>query len=203
MNCGQLCVAPDYVLVDPSCETAFVESYIKTVHKFFPNGTQDPDNYARIINERHFNRIVGMLERSKGKIVFGGQSDPKDKWIEPTIIKVDSLDDSLLAEEIFGPLLPYIVVPGGLQEMLGIVRKLGDCPLALYAFTHDKKQQEMGMLRGSWVVECCVVLLTHPICSSVQYSQRWRNLQRHDLPCGDSQRPIRGSRREWKWGLQR
>lgn len=161
MNCGQICLAPDYVLIDPSCEAAFVESYIKTMHKFFPNGTQDPDNFARIINERHFNRIVGMLENSKGKIVFGGRSDAEDKWIEPTVIRVDSLDDSLLGEEIFGPLLPYVVVPGGLQEMLGIVRKVGDCPLALYAFTRDKKEKEMSTFsRGADVIECCSVLLT-------------------------------------------
>jgi len=155
LNAGQVCLAPNYVLVDPSCEAAFAESFIKAMQQFFPNGTQDPDNLARIVNERHFRRILGMLEKSKGKIVFGGRSDPNDKWIEPTLIRVDSLDDSLLSEEIFGPLLPYVVVPGGVQEMLQVVRRLGDCPLALYAFTRDKKEQEMGTSMLSSAAPCC------------------------------------------------
>jgi beta-apo-4'-carotenal oxygenase len=146
MNCGQICLAPDYVLLDPSVETAFVESFIQTMNKFFPNGTQDKDNYARLVNERHFKRITGLLERSKGQVMFGGNSDLADKWIEPTLVKVDSLEDSLLSEEIFGPLLPYYVVQGGLQEMVGIVRTLGDCPLGIYAFTNDKKEQDFGTL---------------------------------------------------------
>jgi acyl-CoA reductase-like NAD-dependent aldehyde dehydrogenase len=132
------------VLLDPSVETAFVESYIQTLNSFFPNGTKDKDNFARIVNERHFKRIMGILERSKGQVVFGGKSDLADKWIEPTLVKVDSLDDALLGEEIFGPVLPYYVVPGGLQEMVQIVRKLGDCPLAIYAFTNDKKEQDFS-----------------------------------------------------------
>ncbi|KAA8906002.1 Aldehyde/histidinol dehydrogenase [Sphaerosporella brunnea] len=145
INCGQICLAPDYVLLDPSTETAFVESFIKTMNEFFPNGTQDRDNYARIINERHFDRIMGLLERTKGQVVFGGKSDRADKWIEPTLVKLESLDDSLLSEEIFGPLLPYYVVHGGLPEMIQHVRTLGDCPLALYAFTNDEKEKQLVM----------------------------------------------------------
>jgi acyl-CoA reductase-like NAD-dependent aldehyde dehydrogenase len=145
MNSGQVCLCPNYVLLDPSVETAFVESYIQTMNSFFPNGTQDK-NFSRIVNERHTKRIMGLLERSQGQVVFGGKSDLADKWIEPTLVKCDSLDDALLGEEIFGPVLPYYVVTGGLQEMVQIVRKLGDCPLAIYAFTNDKKEQDFSAL---------------------------------------------------------
>lgn len=143
-NCGQICISPDYVLLDPSVEQDFVEGYIQAINKFLPNGTKDDHNYARIVNERHFKRITGLLERSKGSIVYGGKSDITENWIEPTLVKVDSLEDSLLGEEIFGPVLPYLVVKGGLEEMVQTVRTLGDCPLGLYAFTGDKKEQEFS-----------------------------------------------------------
>jgi acyl-CoA reductase-like NAD-dependent aldehyde dehydrogenase len=132
--------------MEPSAEAAFVEGFIQAINQFFPNGTKDKDNLGRIVNERHFQRIMGLLERSKGTVKFGGNADLADKWIEPTLVKVDSLDDALLSEEIFGPVLPYYIVQGGLQEMISIIRKIGDCPLGLYAFTNDAKEQEFSEL---------------------------------------------------------
>ncbi|KAF8244505.1 putative aldehyde dehydrogenase [Wilcoxina mikolae CBS 423.85] len=141
-NAGQICLSPNYVLMEPGVEAAFLEGFSQAIGQFFPNGTKDKENLGRIVNERHFKRIMGLLESSKGTVIFGGNADLTDRWIEPTLVKVNSLDDALLHEEIFGPVLPYYIVQGGLQEMVGIMRSVGDCPLGLYAFTKDKKEQE-------------------------------------------------------------
>lgn len=144
-NAGQICISPDYVMVDPSMEEAFVQSFTDAINEFYPNGTDDKENFGRIVNDRHFKRITGLLEKSKGEVKFGGKSDAAERWIEPTLVKIGGLDDALLSEEIFGPVLPYMIVEGGVQEMSSIVRKVGDCPLGLYAFTNDAKEQEYSM----------------------------------------------------------
>jgi beta-apo-4'-carotenal oxygenase len=152
-NCGQICLSPDYVLIDPSVEAAFVEGYVSSLKQFHPNGSRELGQMSRIVNERHFNRIKGLLDNTKGEIVCGGQSDEAEKWIEPTLIKVDSLEDSLFSEEIFGPLMPYYVVKGGIGEMTTIARKIGDTPLAAYAFTDDEQEQNyvLNSLRSGGV----------------------------------------------------
>lgn len=144
-NCGQICIAADYALVEASKEAAFVEACKETLKEFFPNGTSDPANSGRIVNERHYNRIKKLLDTTKGKIIVGGNSDPARNWIEPTVIRIDSLDDSLLSEEIFGPLLPYYVYNGGVETAVRISNGICDTPLGFYAFTNDKKEEEYRM----------------------------------------------------------
>ena len=142
-NCGQICLSPDYVMLDARVEAAFVDGFAQALANFYPSGSAaDKNSYGRIVNERHFQRITGLLQRSAGTVKVGGKSDPADRWIEPTLVKVDSLQDALLSEEIFGPVLPYYVVAGGVDEMLAIVRSVCDCPLALYLFSNDKREQE-------------------------------------------------------------
>lgn len=140
-NCGQICIAADYALVHPSAEAAFVEGYKASVAEFLPNGTYDPKNYGHIVNRRHFDRITGLLARSAGETVLGGQSDGEKLWIEPTLVRVDSPQDALLSEEIFGPILPYLLVDTT-TEMCSLVAQIGDTPLAVYAFSNDKAEQE-------------------------------------------------------------
>ena len=144
-NCGQICIAADYALVDPSQEAAFVEACKQSIKEFLPNGTNDPANGGRIVNRRHYDRIKGLLDNSKGKIIVGGNSDPERNWIEPTVVKITSLDDSLLSEEIFGPILPYYVVSGGVKEMVKIANGICDTPLGFYAFTNNKEEEEYSM----------------------------------------------------------
>lgn len=142
-NCGQICLSPDYVMLDASVEAAFVDGFAQALAGFYPAGSAaDKNSYGRIVNDRHFQRITGLLQRSAGTVKVGGRSDAGERWIEPTLVKIDSLHDALLSEEIFGPVLPYYVVSGGVDEMLAIVRTVGDCPLALYLFSNDKREQE-------------------------------------------------------------
>lgn len=144
-NCGQICIAADYALVDPSLEAAFVEACKQSIKEFLPNGTNDPANNGRIVNRRHYDRIKGLLDNTKGTIVVGGNCDPERTWIEPTVVKITSLDDALLSEEIFGPVLPYYVVKGGVQEMVKIANGICDTPLGFYAFTNNKEEEEYSM----------------------------------------------------------
>lgn len=141
-NCGQICIAANHALVDASKETEWVESCASALKRFLPNGTKDPENYGRIVNERHWNRISSLLDNTSGQIVIGGGRDKSALWIEPTIVKVTSIDDPLLKSEIFGPVLPYLVVEGGVKEMVKLVKLIADCPLALYPFTEDKAEEK-------------------------------------------------------------
>lgn len=96
---------------------------------------------ASIIEKRSFHRIKGLLERSKGSILYGGKMDEATRFIEPTLVKVTDPDDALLSEEIFGPIIPMLVVER-VDEMLSLAKRIGDTPLAMYVFSGDKAEQE-------------------------------------------------------------
>ncbi len=138
LNCGQTCVAPDYVLCDEKIKDELVGLLIEeTIHQYSENAI-DTGYYGRIINEKHFKRILGLIDPQK--TVFGGQSDEKTLQIAPTIMTDVTLTDPVMGEEIFGPVLPVLtfVEP---EEIYEIVRENPD-PLALYLFSKDKKMIE-------------------------------------------------------------
>jgi len=139
-NCGQICVAPDYLLVQESVQAAFLELLKKTLHEFYGGDALQSSSYASIVNDRHFNRVKSYLDdaRSKGAtIVAGGQTDAARRHIEPTIL-TNVPDDSLLSqEEIFGPLLP-VHTYRHLQEAIDFVNA-GERPLTLSIFSKNKK----------------------------------------------------------------
>ncbi|KAI0064309.1 NAD-aldehyde dehydrogenase [Artomyces pyxidatus] len=134
-NAGQTCVAPDYVLVPKDFVDKFVEACIKTLNEFYPQGAEKSGSFARIISPAHFARIKAQLDATKGKIVYGGSTNAEKKFIEPTLVVNVRDDDSLMKEEIFGPVLPIVAVES-LDEALEIVNSR-DHPLALYAFSKD------------------------------------------------------------------
>lgn len=132
-NAGQVCLAENYVLVDKEILPAFLAELKAAMAIFYPQGVKESPDYGRIVNERHFQRIKSMLEKSGGKILFGGAMDEKDRFIEPTVVQVDSLDDSLMADEIFGPILPIYPVDD-LDEAIRIANEISDTPLAFFPF---------------------------------------------------------------------
>lgn len=140
-NCGQVCLSPDYAFVHSSKKDEFIQSFIANIKDFYPQGAKNSKDISRIVNHRHFQRIKGLLERTNGKIIFGGQTDETKLFIEPTLVLVDSLEDSLFSEEIFGPILP-ILVNDDLEDQFVKVRQIGDCPLAAYIFSDDKEEQQ-------------------------------------------------------------
>ncbi len=133
-NAGQSCVAPDHALVHREVADAFVELLGATIREFYGQDPQRSPDYARIVSDRHFERLLGHLE--SGRVAHGGRSDPRERYIEPTIL-VDVPDDApAMQEEIFGPILPVAVVP----DMPGAVDRVNARPepLAIYVFSKNR-----------------------------------------------------------------
>ncbi|MFF9687234.1 aldehyde dehydrogenase family protein [Streptomyces sp. NPDC014623] len=138
LNAGQTCVAPDYVLTDPETAPALEDALKAAVEALFgPDASTSPE-YGRIVNERHFDRLVGLL--GSGRAVTGGDHDRDEKYIAPTVLADVAPDSPVMREEIFGPVLPVITVDG-LDEAIGFINDR-DKPLALYAFTQDPAVRE-------------------------------------------------------------
>ncbi|CAG8597458.1 6950_t:CDS:2 [Ambispora gerdemannii] len=136
-NCGQTCIAPDYIICEKSVQTALLESIPKVLEEFLGDDIKQSKDYARIVNHRHFDRLQKMLLSSKGKLSIGGDSDRNDFYIAPTVLADVPKDDSLMQEEIFGPILPIVVVDS-IDEAIEFVNNR-EIPLALYPFTSSKK----------------------------------------------------------------
>lgn len=138
INAGQSCIAPDYLLVNKTIKPDLLDSIQKSIREFYgDNPTTSPD-YARIINQKHFNRLVEFLK--DGEIVIGGETDPSGCYISPTVVDNISLEDSVMQEEIFGPILPVIEYTE-LTEALTIINARPK-PLALYFFSRNKNLQQ-------------------------------------------------------------
>uniref|UniRef100_A0A8C5N156 Aldehyde dehydrogenase n=1 Tax=Leptobrachium leishanense TaxID=445787 RepID=A0A8C5N156_9ANUR len=134
-NCGQTCIAPDYILCDKSIQGRVIEKIKETLTEFYgENAKQSPD-YERIINKRHFKRLLGLMEGEK--IVIGGDNDEDSCYIGPTVLADVKPDAKVMQEEIFGPLLPIITV-GNVDEAIEFINER-EKPLALYAFSNNKK----------------------------------------------------------------
>ncbi|MCA9523869.1 MAG: aldehyde dehydrogenase family protein [Myxococcales bacterium] len=137
LNAGQTCVAPDYVLVDESLELPLVDKLASTLREFYgPDPRMSPD-YGRIVNERHFGRLVALLP--DGEIAVGGQHTETERYIAPTIVRHPDLERPLMRDEIFGPILPIVPTPG-LDAAIDFINERPK-PLALYIFSADKLSQ--------------------------------------------------------------
>ncbi|MEP6674960.1 MAG: aldehyde dehydrogenase [Ferruginibacter sp.] len=138
-NAGQMCVAPDYVLVHNSVKEKFIDAIKKNLDQFFGTDAAESYNYSRIINQRQFQRIITYLK--DGNIVYGGKSDEEKLYIQPTVIDNVSLDAPVMKDEIFGPVLPVISFDT-MAEALQVIEKNPN-PLAFYIYSSsNKKQQE-------------------------------------------------------------
>lgn len=133
-NAGQTCVAPDYVLVDRTVVSPFLAELSKSITEFYGDDPRHSDDYGRLVSERHFDRVVGLLEGA-GTIVHGGSHDRAERYVAPTVLTDVSPDAPIMQEEIFGPLLPVLTYDD-LDEAIEFVTAR-DKPLAFYAFTDD------------------------------------------------------------------
>ncbi|MGW6009464.1 aldehyde dehydrogenase family protein [Streptomyces sp. NPDC055210] len=138
LNAGQTCVAPDYVLTDPETARALEPALTEAVEKLYGSDASTSAEYGRIINERHFDRLSGLLDC--GRTVVGGGTDRATKYIAPTVLADVDPDAPVMREEIFGPVLPIVTVPG-LDEAIDFINDR-DKPLALYAFTESDTTRE-------------------------------------------------------------
>lgn len=137
-NAGQMCVAPDYVLVHESKKDVLIDELIKTIPAFYGRQPEDDYNYGKIINERQFNRITGYMK--DGKIIYGGRSIKEKLFIEPTVLTDVSPEATIMKEEIFGPLLPILSFEKKEEATAIIVNNPN--PLAFYVFTQSKKKED-------------------------------------------------------------
>ena len=135
LNCGQTCIAPDFILVHESVKKDFTEKIIDRIKKIYNEDVENSENYSRIINKKHFSRLIKLLE--KDKIIYGGKNNPNSNFIEPTLIDGSNFNSSLMKEEIFGPILP-VVSYSNKDELKKILDNYKD-PLAFYIFSNDKK----------------------------------------------------------------
>ena len=138
LNCGQACVAPDYILCDKRIRDELITAILAEIEKQFGKEPLKNPNYGKIINEKHFERILGLINGEK--LVYGGQSEPKSLRIAPTVLNNITWDDAVMGEEIFGPLLPILTFDT-LDEALDTVESHPH-PLALYFFSEDKAAQK-------------------------------------------------------------
>ena len=136
-NAGQMCVAPDYVLVHESVKEALVTALKSTIGNFFGDRAEESYNYSKIINEKQFNRLNNYLQQ--GKIIHGGRTDASKLFIEPTLMEGDDLNAPLMTEEIFGPILPIRDFRTA-DEAKAIIAGHPN-PLAFYVFTSSRKKE--------------------------------------------------------------
>lgn len=136
-NAGQMCVAPDYVLVHESKKEEFITQIKNHLKNFFGDDAKSSDNYGKIINEKQFDRLIKYF--ADGKIIYGGNSDRSRLYIEPTLMTDINMDSSIMKDEIFGPVLPVIAFKT-MEEALNIISKNKN-PLAFYVFTSGKEKE--------------------------------------------------------------
>jgi aldehyde dehydrogenase (NAD+) len=132
MNAGQICVAPDFVLIHESKKDEFIHQTKRVLPAFFGEGYKPGENYTQIINEEHFTRLKSLLDKSR--VIVGGITQKESRFIEPTLIQAN-WDDDIMQDEIFGPLLPLVTY----KTDDDVVQKLTNrpSPLALYLFSDD------------------------------------------------------------------
>ncbi len=135
LNCGQTCVAPDFILCHKSVKDKFVKAVCGEIVKQYGDKSLQNADYGKIINEKHFDRLLGLID--KNKVVCGGDSNRDTLQIAPTVMDNVSFDDAVMGEEIFGPIMPILTYSSNneLYKMLYDRQK----PLALYIFSQNKK----------------------------------------------------------------
>lgn len=165
LNCGQTCVAPDYILCDASVRNQLLQALEKEIHRQFgKQPLQNPD-YGKIINEKHFHRLQNLI--AADKLVCGGESDPSALRIAPTILKDVTWDDPVMGEEIFGPILPVLTY----SDLNDAIRQVESHPhpLALYLFTEDPAAKKKVLARCHFGGGCINDTIIHLATSQMPF----------------------------------
>ena len=157
LNCGQTCVAPDYIYCHRSVKNELVAEIKKQIRKQYGSEPLRNPDYGKIINEKHFNRILGLMEPEK--IVWGGRADRDGLRIEPTVMDHVRFSDPVMQEEIFGPILPVLTFEH-LDEATQKVNSMAH-PLALYMFTSNRRAAKKVMARCGFGGGCVNDTIIH------------------------------------------
>ena len=165
LNCGQTCVAPDYILCDESIRESLVSAIKKEITLQFGSKPLENPDYGKIVNEKHFNRLKGLID--KEKTVFGGGLDEENNRIEPTVMVDVSWEDAVIGEEIFGPILPILTYKT-LDEAVLVIESHPH-PLALYCFTEDKGVKERILKKCRFGGGCINDVVIHLATSEMPF----------------------------------
>lgn len=159
VNVGQTCVAPDYILVHKEIKENLIETLKKTIVNFYGDNILENKDYGRIVNERHFNRLIDILSKDNKKVIYGGDYNKESHFIEPTLLNNITYEDAVMEDEIFGPLLPIL----DYEDLDDVIKDLNirHKPLALYVFTEDKKVEEKILNSVSFGGGCVNDTLSH------------------------------------------
>jgi acyl-CoA reductase-like NAD-dependent aldehyde dehydrogenase len=165
VNSGQICTAPDHVLVWPDVKDEFIEHLVQTVHEFYGDDPQQSPDYGRVVNRKAAERLAGLLD--SGKAVVGGKADLDDRYIAPTVLVDVAWDSPIMKEEIFGPILPVLEVDS-VQAVIDWVNS-HPAPLGLYIFAEDDDVVDEILSRtssGDAVVNDCSL---HPLIPELPF----------------------------------
>ncbi len=165
LNCGQTCVAPDYILCESSIKDEFVSEVIKQIKKQFGDDPIKNNDYGKIINEKHFNRLCGLIDSQK--VVIGGKTNVDTCQIAPTVMDNVSYEDAVMGEEIFGPIMPVLTFDN--FDSLVDELKGKDKPLALYIFSSDKKHIKRVTTELSYGGGCVNDVVIHLATSEMAF----------------------------------
>lgn len=165
LNCGQTCVAPDYILCERSVKDAFVKAVASEIKKQYGDEPLKNKDYGKIINEKHFTRLCGLIDQDK--VVVGGEINAETCQIAPTVMDGVTYSDAVMGEEIFGPIMPIIAF----DDFDAVVDELKtkDKPLALYLFTSDKKHVKRVTAELSYGGGCINDVVIHLATSAMGF----------------------------------
>lgn len=165
LNCGQTCVAPDYILCHASVKEKLIEEIKKQIQSQFGEQPLENPDYGKIISEKHFARICGLIDQTK--TVFGGGMDEVNCKIAPTVMDNVAWEDKVMQEEIFGPVLPILTFER-FDEVYEVLKDKAK-PLALYLFTQDKTRMKELPLRIAYGGGCINDVIIHLATSAMGF----------------------------------
>ena len=165
LNCGQTCVAPDYILCDEKIKDKLVEEIKKQIVSQFGASPLDNPDYGKIINEKHFARVMGLID--KDKVVIGGGGNAETLRIEPTVMTDVTFNDAVMGQEIFGPVLPVMTYKK-FSDVFDMLKNLPK-PLALYIFSGDKSRIDAVTSRLSFGGGCVNDTIIHLATSEMGF----------------------------------
>lgn len=157
LNCGQTCVAPDYVLIERRVKDRFLKYAKEEIVRMYGEHPLDNPAYGKMVNQKHFQRVLGLVDEEK--IVHGGESREDSLQIAPTILDSVTEEEAVMQEEIFGPVLPVLTVDS-MEEAYTFVRKRPK-PLALYLFTEDEQTEQRFLRTASFGGGCVNDTIIH------------------------------------------
>jgi len=165
LNCGQTCVAPDYVYCDKTIKDELVAEIKKQIKKQYGKNPLKQENYGKIVNEKHFDRVSGLIDASK--VVVGGNVNRDTLQIAPTVMDNVIFSDAVMQEEIFGPIMPILTFDT-LQEAVSKINSLPH-PLAFYIFTNNPKAAEYTTSRCGFGGGCINDVIIHLATSEMGF----------------------------------